>query len=158
MIEHYKRNPNSSCAVCGKPIYKRPAELNRNKGRVFCSMACYGISCRKETPCSVCGKAILAGLNKKTCSRVCANIARTGISYTGRRLKDKVVGARAIKIRLVEARGARCERCGYNRVEIIQVHHKDRDRNNNELGNLELLCPNCHYEEHHSDVKDALGV
>ncbi|MBI3573571.1 hypothetical protein HY090_00790 [Candidatus Kaiserbacteria bacterium] len=29
------------------------------------------------------------------------------------------------------------------------MHHKDRNRNNNSLGNLELICPNCHYEEHY---------
>jgi len=28
------------------------------------------------------------------------------------------------------------------------VHHKDRNRENNEIENLELLCPNCHSEDH----------
>ncbi len=45
-------------------------------------------------------------------------------------------------------RGKQCEKCGYKKFEILQVHHIDRDRNHNELDNLELICPNCHYEEH----------
>ncbi|MBI2551090.1 HNH endonuclease [Candidatus Uhrbacteria bacterium] len=28
------------------------------------------------------------------------------------------------------------------------MHHKDRNREHNQLENLELICPNCHYEEH----------
>lgn len=101
-------------------------------------------------PCSVCKKPILAGLNKKTCSRSCANTHRLGIKYKlGRPRKDKVASERALKIRLLENRGIVCERCGYNKKEILHVHHKDRNRNNNDLENLELICPNCHYEEHY---------
>ena len=55
---------------------------------------------------------------------------------------------RALKLRLLTARGRKCERCDYNKFEILQVHHKDKNRNNNELDNLALICPNCHYEEH----------
>ena len=149
MPEKYKRNPNTSCSICSKPIYKRPVEIRRNKGRVYCSMACYGISCRKETPCVVCGKPILAHENKKTCSRSCANIHRAGIKYKGRQPKSKVKTQRSLKIRLLKYRGEVCERCGYNKPEVLQVHHKDRDRTNNRLKNLELICPNCHFEEHY---------
>jgi 5-methylcytosine-specific restriction endonuclease McrA len=43
----------------------------------------------------------------------------------------------------------KCERCGYDKYpDILEVHHKDRVRKNGESGNLELLCPNCHTEEH----------
>ena len=43
----------------------------------------------------------------------------------------------------------KCERCGYNEFpKILVVHHKDRNRKNGAKGNLELLCPNCHEEEH----------
>src|SRR6185437_8034692 len=108
-------------------------------GNVYCSVICYGLSCRNELPCVVCGKLVCAGLNKKTCSRVCANKNRAGIRYTGPR-KDRVVSQRSLKLRLMEVRGNICERCSYNKVEILQVHHKDRNRNNNNLDNLVLIC------------------
>jgi hypothetical protein len=80
----------------------------------------------------------LASLHKKTCTRNCANAHRTGIKYKlGRPLKDKV-----------KAQRKKCERCEYDKYEILQIHHKDRNRNNNDLSNLQLICPNCHYEEH----------
>lgn len=41
-----------------------------------------------------------------------------------------------------------CEICGieeWNGKPIsLQLHHKDGKRNNNELSNLQILCPNCH--------------
>jgi len=147
--EYYRRNPNANCFICNKRIYKRPVEIKRNNGRVFCSMSCYGISCRKEHPCIVCGKPVLSSLNKKTCGRSCANINRTGIRYRINSPRDKVKSQSTIKIRLLELRGQQCERCGYNKHEILHVHHKDRNRNNNKVSNLELICPNCHYEEHY---------
>lgn len=111
-------------------------------------MDCYGVSQRKEKPCVVCGKMIMSKFNKKTCSRICSNKYRTGIKYKIGRPRDKARTFRVIKIRLLEERGNNCARCTYNKYEILQVHHKDRNRNNNKLDNLELICPNCHYEEH----------
>ncbi len=148
MSEPYKRKPNIACVICNKMIYRRPVQLEKTGGKAYCSVACYGISCRNEIPCLVCGKPILGGLHKKTCSRSCANTHRAGIKYVGRPKLDKVKYQRGLKIRLIEERGKNCEKCGYNKFEILQVHHKDRNRNNNVLENLELICPNCHYEEH----------
>ncbi|KQL21872.1 hypothetical protein AN957_09995 [Cytobacillus solani] len=47
--------------------------------------------------------------------------------------------------------GDSCNRCGIN--ENLQVHHKDRNRSNNELDNLEVLCYDCHSEEHKNEFK-----
>lgn len=149
MSEQYKRKPNTVCIICQKAIYKRPSQIEKNEKGVFCSRTCFGISCRKEIPCLVCGKLILSGLNKSTCSRKCSNIHRTGIKYKlSEPRKDKVKSQQSLKMRLLKSRGTVCEKCGYDKYEILQIHHKDRDRNNNDLSNLELICPNCHYEEH----------
>lgn len=136
--------------MCDKSIYRRPGEIKKNSGNVFCSLTCYGKFCRKEKPCLVCGKPILAGLNKQTCSRSCSNKHRIGIRYKlGGPRKDKVKAYKMLKIRLIKERGEACERCGFKKFEILVIHHKDRDRSHNELENLELICPNCHAEEHY---------
>ena len=147
MSKGYTRNPNSFCSVCKKAIYRRPSEVA--SGRIFCSSSCYGQSNRRETPCVVCGTAILSGANKKTCSRSCSNTNRAGISYRVGAPKDKVKTGRAIKLRVVALRGPTCERCKYAIVEVLHVHHRDRNHANNDFSNLELICPNCHYEEHY---------
>lgn len=41
-----------------------------------------------------------------------------------------------------------CERCGEDDVMCLEVHHKDRNRDNNRLSNLAVLCANCHSKEH----------
>lgn len=150
MSEAYKRNPNTECVVCAKAIYRRPGEFKTNQGNVFCNQGCYGLSIRKEHPCLVCGTLILAGANSKTCSRGCANRHRTGIKYKLNRPRDKVRNQRSLKIRLLDQRGVCCERCCCDVIEILIVHHRDRNREHNELTNLELLCPNCHAKEHYS--------
>lgn len=149
MTEQYKRKPNTKCSVCEKSVYRRPINLENSNGKAYCSQACYGISCRKEKSCVICNKLILSCLHQITCSGGCPNIYRKGIKYKLGRPKDKGDGIRAIKTRLFSIRGEKCERCNYDKSEIIQVHHKNRNRKNNDLKNLELVCPNCHFEEHY---------
>lgn len=40
-----------------------------------------------------------------------------------------------------------CERC--SSTKHIVVHHKDEDRSNSDLNNLEVLCKKCHQNHHH---------
>ena len=50
----------------------------------------------------------------------------------------------------------KCNRCGYDKIiGILRVHHRDRNRKNTLPDNLEVLCPNCHAEEHFL-AKDGL--
>lgn len=44
----------------------------------------------------------------------------------------------------------RCERCGFMATHPMQldVHHRDRNHENNEKANLETICANCHRLEH----------
>lgn len=147
MPERYSRKPNSYCVTCRIAIYRRPSEIQ--SGKVFCSSECNGKANRKVNYCLICSAPILAHQNKKTCSRSCANRHRAGLRYRIGRPKDKAKTFRAIKLKLLAARGAYCERCEYAIAQVLHVHHKDRNRENNNQGNLEILCPNCHYEEHY---------
>jgi len=49
---------------------------------------------------------------------------------------------------LIYLRGRKCENCGLEewlgQPINLEVHHIDGNRKNNELENLQLLCPNCH--------------
>lgn len=42
----------------------------------------------------------------------------------------------------------KCEICGISEWQgvklTLQLHHKDRNHFNNDLSNLQILCPNCH--------------
>lgn len=49
---------------------------------------------------------------------------------------------------LIYLRGQKCEKCGntewLGQPINLEVHHIDGNRSNNDLNNLQLLCPNCH--------------
>ena len=49
-----------------------------------------------------------------------------------------------------------CESCG-KQIERghrgYSIHHKDQDRSNNDLGNLMLVCSNCHLNKIHLRMK-----
>lgn len=68
----------------------------------------------------------------------------------GEQLKDWENYKRSnnLKPHLIKERGHKCQICGltkWNNDDImLEVHHIDGNRINNELINLQLLCPNCH--------------
>jgi len=140
------RRPNSTCAMCGKSIYRRPSQIQ--SGKVFCSLICTGKSQQVQKTCQICGGVYIG--NKRTCSRGCANSARAGIRYTGERAKDKALTNSLLKQKIAKLRGGLCERCGEKNYSILQLHHKrERWRDGNDTpSNLELICPNCHMSHH----------
>jgi len=42
----------------------------------------------------------------------------------------------------------KCNRCGIDDYQLLCVHHRDQNRKNNDIENLEILCANCHYRIH----------
>jgi 5-methylcytosine-specific restriction endonuclease McrA len=47
---------------------------------------------------------------------------------------------------LLNVLGGKCDLCGS--IERLHLHHKDRNRKNNDLSNIQLLCASCHYKIH----------
>lgn len=59
-----------------------------------------------------------------------------------------LVTTSTIKKRLLKSRDYFCDRCKLtswcDTHIVLELHHIDGDATNNNLNNLELLCPNCH--------------
>lgn len=53
------------------------------------------------------------------------------------------------RFEIMQRRGWKCDRCG-GRVNTAtgEIHHKDRDPNNNDPTNLRVLCRSCHLAVH----------
>ena len=47
-----------------------------------------------------------------------------------------------------------CEKC--KKIRALQIHHKDRNRKNNHISNLKILCRVCHRKEHYR-IKTKIG-
>ena len=117
-----KNPPNTTCSGCGSEFYRAPSKLKQAKhGYMFCSRRC------KEAAQTIGSATAIAAIMP-------AHYGDASANYRAKALVHH---------------GPKCKRCGYdNIVHILQVHHVDRDRRNNDVENLEVLCPNCHMEEH----------
>jgi hypothetical protein len=50
------------------------------------------------------------------------------------------------RYKAIEEKGTECESCGS--TSDIEVHHRDRNRCNNDVSNLVVLCSDCHNTVH----------
>ena len=96
--------------------------------------------------CPACGNKIPYP-NTKFCSRKCSSIYRK-IESNAFIASGKAKSPKRIRKYLLETSGHKCNRCGnthWNGQPItIELEHIDGNSDNNNLDNLELLCPNCH--------------
>jgi len=134
----------ANCVQCGTQFNHISSRSNSAK---YCSPSCYHKAMSKKGKtqynCVHCGVGFLGALShkRKYCSRACVNKASKEIWKP----EFSTVRKNMFKRNMLTA----CERCGYNEhTLILGVHHKDRNRKNNDLSNLEVLCPNCHSLEH----------
>lgn len=156
-----------NCLNCKNECYVETREINRGNGK-FCSQKCSSqhrvanlAEPEKNVACSLCGKAFHKSFTKRQNSK-------SGLYFCCRLHKDeaqKIGGikeimpphygtASIIDYRKVafEHKPKVCERCNYDKHQsAIIVHHKDRNRENNDITNLEVLCANCHLIEHYAD-------
>jgi endogenous inhibitor of DNA gyrase (YacG/DUF329 family) len=93
--------------------------------------------------CQHCEKEFFAAKsqNRKFCSKECVGKQKQSVWSPAFSTVRKVM----LKRNMINE----CARCQYDsEPRILGVHHKDRNRLNNALENLEVLCPNCHSIEH----------
>ncbi len=101
-----------------------------------------------EKTCLCCGNIFhtekRTNREQVTCSRACSNTYFRSGENNGNFTKGVVYRNKALK-----EYGYKCQRCGYddNKAAIV-VHHKDHNRDNNDITNLEVLCANCHTIHH----------
>lgn len=148
------------CKVCGKNFNKKPNQIKLYPNH-YCSKVCNGIGQRrgKEFSCTTCGKTVWRSPKEIAksvsgnffCSQSCSVTWTNKQDYkTGKNHPNYKNGFFSNRSKIKREKPKKCERYGYDEhPEILQVHHKDRNRSNNEEKNLELLCPNCHFLEHY---------
>jgi DNA-directed RNA polymerase subunit RPC12/RpoP len=134
----------SDCQECGTEFTHIASRANKAK---YCTPKCFHKAMSRkgtvEYTCLHCAKKFLDSPShkRKYCSIGCVNKAAKSEwnpAFT-------TVRKNMLKRGLLTA----CNRCGYDaEPKILGVHHKDRNRKNNDLSNLEVLCPNCHSLEH----------
>lgn len=149
------------CDGCGE-ISDRPKRIFKNNSENFCSHKCWADTTSQRSmvnmSCSFCEnlfKRRQSHLNKSKsglyfCSRVCKDNAQR-LENNFPEIRPDHYGSGITNYRNIAFRtnDKKCFVCGYDKYpEILQVHHIDRNRNNNTIENLKILCPTCHMEDH----------
>ena len=141
------------CEVCGT-IFRVPKHVMAR--RKTCSLKCRGIQTRtrREVTCDLCGKKFESTPSKQSrskfnfCSRKCKDYAQSiygGDKFASLRPNHYGIGRTVYRRVAILKYGPKCSRCGYDENRVaLQVHHRDKDRSNNKVDNLEVLCANCH--------------
>lgn len=150
------------CDYCGKEYLKRVYKKKYKHN--YCSLQCakVGQRDRVELECSYCGKKFertkgklrLAKHDVYFCSRSCKDYAQ--------RLDGGCPeihpphygngGKKSAHVKEYKADHVVCEGCGDKRKFLLVTHHKDCDRSNNSVENLEVVCWNCHAIRHMRNV------
>jgi hypothetical protein len=125
-----KRGPYNRGGVDRQPLYVKARELRETGWTLQAIGECVGVPWR----------TVYQWVKDIVVSETKVNRYRTPF--------ELLVKPEAIRKRLIEERGHRCECCGLSEwldaPIALESHHKDGNRYNNVRENLFLLCPNCH--------------
>lgn len=141
-----------TCQFCGSKF-----KAFKHEERKFCSHSCSASAnnpkkikkTKAETHCLNCNKQ-LEDKQHKYCSNTCQHEYQTSDIYKKIENGDITLDYRHYKKYLIEKYGEKCMKCGWEERNPstgnvpIELEHIDGNSENNNLSNLELLCPNCH--------------
>ena len=162
-----------TCKYCGKIFQVVPSAVSRG-GSLFCSDECYRASCRtrRVIPCEICGTTFpRKSLKHRFCCRNCYLIAlKTG--KIPRYKSPELIRSDGYKCVLLPPDNfflPMCDKDGYvyeHRLVMAQhigrclhswelVHHKNGQKVDNRIENLEIVCQVDHIQAHGKGYKDG---
>lgn len=136
------------CDYCAD-TYKRHSRFLKGAVREnYCSSACYNEDLiRIKVNCAHCGVLFSKVPSKTTKSGLhfcCREHKDAAQSYMPDIQPDHYGKGNNYRVKALKELPNECRYCGYNNVDALEVHHIDKNRDNNDISNLEIVCANCH--------------
>ena len=148
------------CANCNKWHWKYKYNVKQSSKvgyKLYCSKSCSnkGLVTGALLKCACCGKDVWkykTQQDSKSGDYFCSHSCAAKINNTRCRLEKNhpgyTNGRSSYRSRAIKKYGPICKICGYSNARVVVVHHIDKNRNNNKLKNLVVLCPTHHWEVH----------
>ena len=138
-----------ACIMCGNEFEVYPSHAKRGGGK-YCSIGC-GTKFRNLTNNPTKDPNV-----RKKISENHADVTGTNNPMYGKNGKNapnfkdgRTAYGSYYRMVAFTNKPSVCEECGLeSAINKLQVHHIDKNRNNNELENLQILCYDCHAEKH----------
>ena len=131
------------CVDCGETFSFKPVNVYSDSKYGGCANCLFKNNYKQYT-CLECGKQIYKHKNRLAksglvfCSRVCGNVYKN-------RQRINLTNSAEYRRNAFLAYSHKCAICGYEDEEdVLEVHHIDSNRKNNNISNLIILCPICH--------------
>ena len=142
-----------------KDIFLRKIEIldwiDQNKSKAF---ICRELKCKAETlnfwllrfNITYKGNQSLKGQKISTTKKSAMHYIENDIIIAAHKLKNKL-----IEEKIKEYKCEKCKLSKWNNIDIpLELHHIDKNRYNNKLENLQILCSNCHAQEHSNENRN----
>lgn len=151
-----------NCKTCNKIFYAKPFWVKKGFGK-YCSPACQHLGRRngRDVKCDTCGKEFyrnkhlldLSESGKYFCGKTCQAKWRNQ-QFIGEKHANWKNGLYAYRSVMNRHKVPEiCRLCGTTDSRVLAVHHIDKNRKNNIIGNLAWLCQNCHFLVHHDKLE-----
>lgn len=156
-----KSGTNIECRCCKEVFYVPKYRINTAK---FCSLYCQNHKqyIKSSHTCFYCKKIFTDSPSRKNKRKFCSQDC-----YSDYQKKHKTtqLKRKAQKLLVLNKRGLnwsqnnrkyvfslkekKCEKCGYDEYDFcLDIHHIDKNPNNNHISNLAVLCVICHKKLH----------
>ena len=144
-----------NCIYCGKPFKTHDCQIKRGGGK-YCSLSC------TRTHKNLIDNPVNKKDVKEKISKNHANVSGKNNPMYGKKGKlapnykdgrSKLKGKIGRKVGLLHFEH-KCSLCGEIDINKLHVHHMDRNRNNNKLTNLKIVCIKCHLTKVHVHVRN----
>jgi endogenous inhibitor of DNA gyrase (YacG/DUF329 family) len=137
-----KRFCSVSCSASFNQVHVRPRKPKKERAHDF---SCR--SCAKTIPLKT------ADRRRQFCSHQCQADHRKNITiqtWLGGGFGGNVLVNKTVRRYLIEQAGSVCSLCSWGEINPVtgnsplHIDHIDGDATNHRIGNLRVLCPNCH--------------